>query len=363
MLVKQLLKEARRDDLTYTPKEVKGKVERLTVTLTGSDSKSFTVLAKRYTELDESIKALDEEKKKINVQLRAKVVDMFDAEDEVLTRVVETVSFSAQVAKQSEAGSSTDYEAIIKQLLEMVPDLKSKVDTLTKTYTKATKAREPALRVDSLKEGVIKDIVSFIAKAVASFKSWGLSYDKKLDALKAAAKLLKKKPVNESKSDDAKSQMAEELEKIKGVSEVEVAKNGITFSFKDQDFLLKKKKDTWDLLVNGYKQSLLVGEDLDTAKEAIASARIVNKRWFKENDPHADQMFEAYEDKGDYKSASAGTAAGKNDASEGWVHAEDIGDAKKDKALGQHLKSAVGASKEFIDAYIAQLYKSFKVKQ
>lgn len=178
--------------LNYETSEVKGKVERISVKLAGADSKALTTLAKKYVELDESIELLSDQKKLLNTEIKAKVQDLFDAEDAVMTRVIETVSFSMSLAKQSAAGSSTDYEAIVKDLVAAVPKLKDKVDELTKLYTKTTKARDPALRVDAIKEGVIKDIFAYIAKQLSSFAAWCTSYDADLADMKARFKSISK---------------------------------------------------------------------------------------------------------------------------------------------------------------------------
>lgn len=199
MRVSQLLTEGkRRPDLTYTPHEVKGKVERLTVQLKGKDSTAMTKLAKEYMELAESIETLSAAKDNLNKEIRAKVLDLFDAEDDILTRVVETVSFTATVAKQTPQAPdkeeiTIDYNAILKELTQMVPDLESKIEALTKTYTTVTKKaaakpKEPALRVDMVKEGVIETVLGYVSKVVESFKAWCFSYDKRLDKLKAKFK-------------------------------------------------------------------------------------------------------------------------------------------------------------------------------
>ena len=192
MLVNEILNEARKKKVTYTETEIKGKLDRVTATLEGADSKSFSLLAKKYIALDDAIKEMTEQRAKLNSEIKDKVVELFNTEDEVMTRVVETVSFTVQVAKQSGPGSTVDYANIIKDLIAMVPDLQEKVEALTKTYTKATKARDPALRVDSLKEGLISNVIGAISKMANEFRTWMFSYDKKLATLKDKFKSLKK---------------------------------------------------------------------------------------------------------------------------------------------------------------------------
>lgn len=203
MRVTQLLSEGKRDPkLTYTPTEVKGKVERLTVQLKGKDSTAMTKLLKEYSELADSIEILSKEKDALNKEIKSKVLDLFEAEDDILTRVVETVSFTATVAKSTPQGpdkeeTTIDYTAILKELAQMVPDLDSKIQALTKTYTTvskkaAAKPKEPALRVDVVKEGVVETVLGYVSKVVESFKSWCFSYDKRLAKLQAKFKASKK---------------------------------------------------------------------------------------------------------------------------------------------------------------------------
>lgn len=198
-----VLAEARRSDLKYTEKAVKNKLDRVTVELSGSDSGAMTKLASRFDRLDKAIKKMGEKRTELNDQLKSKVADLFNAEDVVLTRVVETASFAmtlSKLVKGSEQDPKTviDYEKIAMALAELIPDeLQSKVDEIVKMYTEISIAadRSPSLRVkskvdESLNEGVIdmlKAITAKIAKVVRSFAAWAVKYDRKLAALKLQA--------------------------------------------------------------------------------------------------------------------------------------------------------------------------------
>lgn len=93
------------------------------------------------------------------------------------------------------------------------------------------------------------------------------------------------KVVKESEDLVNTDSMTADLKKYSAVKDVELDGKNITFSVNGEDFLLKNKTSSWDLLVNGYKQSLEVSDGLITAKEVVAAAKTVNNKWFKEYDP------------------------------------------------------------------------------
>lgn len=198
-----VLSEARRDDLHYTEKVVKNKIDRLIVELSGNESAAMTKLASRYERLDKAIKKMGEKKGELNDQLKDRVTDLFRAEDVVFTRVVETTSFSMTLSKLVKSADQdpkvvVNYEAIANALAKLIPDeLQAKVDEITKMYTEISIAADkaPALRVkskvdESLNEGIldmIRGMATKVARWAKGMATWAVSYDKKLAALKAKA--------------------------------------------------------------------------------------------------------------------------------------------------------------------------------
>jgi septal ring factor EnvC (AmiA/AmiB activator) len=207
-LIRELdvLLESRKPDLTYKEKIVKNKIDRVTVELHGNDSAAMTRLASRYERLEQAIKKMSEKRAELNEQIKEQVTDLFDAEDVVLTRVVETASFTltlSKLIKSSEQDKKVvvNYEKIAQELVKLIPDeLQAKVDEIFKMYTEITNApdKSPALRIKSkvdenLNEGIldtIKGIAVKIAKWVKDIVSWAASYDQKLDVLKKKAGLI-----------------------------------------------------------------------------------------------------------------------------------------------------------------------------
>lgn len=194
-----ILSEARNPDLTYSEKVVKNKIDRVTVELAGNPSGVMSRLTSRYDRLDKAIKTMSVKRNEMNEQIKENVTGLFDAEDIVLTRVVETVSFTltlSKLVKSSEQNPKVvvDYEAIAKELAKLIPEeLQTQVEAITKMYTEVSIAadKSPALRIknknDKLDEGLIdsiKGLATKIVKWAKSIASWAVGYDKKLANLK-----------------------------------------------------------------------------------------------------------------------------------------------------------------------------------
>lgn len=185
--------EARDPALTYVEKQVKKVVDRVILELSGSKSGSMTRLMKRYERLDLSAKLLAERREATNLAIKDTVADLFDATDEVLTRVVETASFTITLSKAEKGADkkpkeSVDYEAIVRELQIMVPELEEKIKDLTKKFTEITPAKDSpvSLRVRSnVSEGVIDSVLKTIKGFVKTIFDWTKSYDKRLTVLKA----------------------------------------------------------------------------------------------------------------------------------------------------------------------------------
>lgn len=189
----------RRSDLTYVEKKVKTEIDRVIIELTGAESGALTKLAGKYDRLNNAIKLMSEKKNELNVTIKDRVEELFAVEDVVLTRVIETVSFTMTVSKKARVNDKVtiDYEAISLELAKLIPEeLQAKVEEITKAYTTVAvqSDKSPALTVKSkVTEGVItglKDsIVKLLKQVVKSISSWALKYDRKLAALKKTAKI------------------------------------------------------------------------------------------------------------------------------------------------------------------------------
>lgn len=189
----------RRADLNYIEKKVKNELDRVIVELNGNESGALTRLASRYDRLDKAIKVMGQKKNELNAKIKGEVEELFAAEDIVLTRVIETVSFTLTVSKRSKTPDKTtiDFEGIANELAKLIPDeLQEKVDEIVAAYTKVTQQadKSPALSVKGkVNESFISDLgaklMSIVRNLVKKITSWATKYDRKLEALKKQAKL------------------------------------------------------------------------------------------------------------------------------------------------------------------------------
>jgi hypothetical protein len=200
-----VLSEARNPDLTYKEKVVKNKIDRVTVELAGNPSGVMSRLTSRYDRLDKAIKTMTVKRNEMNEQIKDTVTDLFNSEDIVLTRVVETVSFTLTLSKLVKSAEQNpkivvDYESIAKDLAKLIPEeLQAQVEAITKMYTEVSIAadKSPALRIknkneEKLDEGIldsIKGLANKVVKWAKGMASWAVGYDKKLDSLKKRASL------------------------------------------------------------------------------------------------------------------------------------------------------------------------------
>jgi len=172
------------EDVAYTRDKT-----RVIAKLTSYDSAPYTRLAnniKRLGELEADVKKIKEE---IKDDTRTHVTALFQAEDAILTRIVETVSLTLSLSKDPKPTETIKYAKVIEELAKsFTPELILKLETLKKEYTTVTQK----LASITLSEGV-KEVWAKIKERTQSFlariKSWGESYDKRLAALKKKSKL------------------------------------------------------------------------------------------------------------------------------------------------------------------------------
>ena len=190
----EILLEDRRADLNYKEKLVKHQLDRVIVELEAHESGAMTKMASRYFSIDKAVKKLMEVKDKMNAGVKERAEALFNAEDIVLTRVVETVSFTLTLSKQMQIEASertvVNYELIAKELMKLISDeLKPQVDAIVKEATTKTaipaSTKSPALRIQpKVEEGFIDSTVDMFKNFVIRFKNWAKMYDRKLTELK-----------------------------------------------------------------------------------------------------------------------------------------------------------------------------------
>lgn len=207
------LAEARRQDLVYQEKKVKDKIEKtketldkVSVSLTGAESGTFTKLIKDYVSIEKDIENLSEKRGKLNAEMKDRAEDLFDATDIYATRIIETTSATLQLSKAALAkrgDDKVDYEAAFRALLELMPELKEKGEELIKAYTTPGELGKPkasALTIKDVKEAVELDeavaqnlfklFSDTFRKLKRAFTVWGRQYDSKLKRILQKAKLV-----------------------------------------------------------------------------------------------------------------------------------------------------------------------------
>ena len=195
MKVAELFEE-RKSGIVYVEKKVKGQLDRVTAELKGHPSSVWTKLTQEYVALEAAVSALSEQRNEINARLKDKAAELFDAEDMVLTRVVETCQLTITLSKKTrkEASEKVDAEAVVKALREMdlVPELKALIDDLVKANTKLIEASDvPEKLTVKVTEGLTwNKVVQFIGKVVSKVMTRLKGVDADINELKDAVAAL-----------------------------------------------------------------------------------------------------------------------------------------------------------------------------
>jgi hypothetical protein len=192
--------EARVPGLNYK-EEVKSKkdpqLDRVILTLTAKDSEIMTKMAMKYKKLDNLQKMITEQRNAMNETVKQKMGEFFDAEDEFVTREIDTVSATMVLAKKGEGTAASvqtnvAWDQVAQEIMMLLDDeLLPKAQLILANYTKvvripAQEPKSPALRVTpkesvGITEASVWDkLKTYGAKFSSFFKSWGAKYDAKL---------------------------------------------------------------------------------------------------------------------------------------------------------------------------------------
>ena len=189
MLVKELLNltEARDEGYgVYTDIEVKKKVEKVLLSLKGAKASALTKLITEYEEVEKSLDALKEKREALNAQVKDRVATLFDAGDEVLTRMVETASITLTLSKLTKSKKETvNYKAAVDHLILLMPELKEQMDELIEEHTEVEEKETPSRLTSKLKEGIVDSAIKSFKSLLSKVKAWARGFDKKLKTLEA----------------------------------------------------------------------------------------------------------------------------------------------------------------------------------
>ncbi len=159
--------------------------------LKSHDSAKYTKLAKNLQDIENLTKEIEKLKAEVKNDTKDLIADLFDAEDEVRTRIVKTVSFTFTLSKTPKATVSPKYKDILSVIeKDLTPELKTKLTELKNTMVTVTQ-KSPSLRLEkNVSEGISdkikgawESVKSFLSRFKESILSWGKKYDQKLDNL------------------------------------------------------------------------------------------------------------------------------------------------------------------------------------
>lgn len=177
-------------------------IDSIIVTLKGKRSEYFTKLARRFDRANRIKKLLAAEEKKLKAQTKGSIDDLFEAGEEIYTRVVETASLVFKIAKSGEntvdkldqKGYLDELEKLSGLAVKELQELKEKhTNAVTsKVVPKVLAPREKKPQKESVNEGVldqvrdyaarVKDyITKFLTKWDAQFSRVKSKIDKELD--------------------------------------------------------------------------------------------------------------------------------------------------------------------------------------
>ena len=118
------------EEITYSKT-----ADKVIANLTSHDSAAFTRLAnqiKKMQVLEDDIKKIKED---IKAATKQDIQSLFDAEDAIKTRVVETVSFSLVLSKDPKPSETVKYKEVLEELSKnLTPDLIAKLEELKNIY-------------------------------------------------------------------------------------------------------------------------------------------------------------------------------------------------------------------------------------
>jgi len=199
MKVSELFEGKRQKGINYTEVKAKKKgaeqvVEKVIAELKGKDSGAWTRLTKQYIDLDDKLKDLTIDRNKLNDEIKAEAADIFDAADDVLTRVIETAQLTLTLSKKTKKPETTevDHEKVVAGLLasKLTPAISKMLDELIKANSKIIEASEVPEKL-TVKRNKVDEGFSFgslktwLANIVGKLRSLIKDYDEKFDAVKA----------------------------------------------------------------------------------------------------------------------------------------------------------------------------------
>lgn len=175
-------------DLFEADVPIERTIDKAVVNLRGTDSMVYTKLAQKVNRIEALEKEIKELKADVKTEAKIYVADLFAAEDEVRTRVINTVSFILTLSKNPKPTETVQYSKVLMALeKQLTPELIVVLENLKAQFTTVTQ-KDPSLKIEPKNESIslTEGIGDYFRKFLSFITNWANSYDKKLNALKKA---------------------------------------------------------------------------------------------------------------------------------------------------------------------------------
>lgn len=173
--------DSRRTDIEYqdTASEVAAK-------LRSHPSGVFTKLAMKVLRIEELETEISQLKEEVKAGARENVAELFNAEDAVKTRVIETLQFILTLSKDPKPTVTPQYKNILEELTKhLTPELILVLEEIKKKMVTVTQ-KAPSLKVKPIDQDLSEGVMS---KFTHIIMNWAQKYDAKLDNLKSQINL------------------------------------------------------------------------------------------------------------------------------------------------------------------------------
>lgn len=129
-------------EINYDEKKVKRRatgveeIEKIFVVLSGKASEIATKCAKKYKQIDRITALLKKRRDELNKTMKGQFEELFDAADEVHTRVIETKSMTITHSKQTTGTkTSVDFDAFLEDTYKLLPEYEKQLKALLQKHT------------------------------------------------------------------------------------------------------------------------------------------------------------------------------------------------------------------------------------
>ena len=166
--------------------------DKVTATVSSHNSAVYTKLAQKVLRMEELEKEIKQLRSEVKEDVRIYVADLFEAEDNVRTRVVDTIKFILTLSKNPKETETVQYAKVLKELEKhLTPNLLHMLMNIKAQFTSIVQ-KSPSLKIaskdESINEGVSDNLKAYTRKFLQFIQNWGEKYDRKLSALMSQVK-------------------------------------------------------------------------------------------------------------------------------------------------------------------------------